>query len=56
VISGLRGAPDASASAFTMRSIAASTRARTPSSKVRTFSLMIASSGITFSVAVILLA
>jgi hypothetical protein len=32
-----------------MRVIAASTRWRTPSSKVRTLSLMIASSGITFS-------
>ena len=32
-----------------MRSIAASTRLRTPSSKVRTLSLMIASSGMTFS-------
>ena len=32
-----------------MRSIAASTRLRTPSSKVRTLSLMMASSGMTFS-------
>ena len=45
----LFGALDASASALTMRSIAASTRFRTSSLNVRTFSLMIASSGITFS-------
>ena len=43
------GAPEASASALTIRSMAASTRFRTPTSKVRTFSLMSASSGITFS-------
>src|SRR5579864_1527891 len=49
MISGSFGAPDASASAFTIRSIAASTCLRTPSSKVRTFNLIIASSGITFS-------
>ena len=49
VISGVRGAPEAAASALTIRSIAASTRLRTPASKVRTFSLMIASSGMTFS-------
>ena len=47
VISGFLGAPDAAASAFTIRSIASSTRLRTPSSKVRTFSSMMASSGIT---------
>ena len=49
MISGGLGAPEAAASALTIRSIAASTRLRTPSSKVRTFSLMIASSGMTFS-------
>src|SRR5207302_962208 len=49
VISGGLGDPDAKASALTMRSIEASTRLRTPSLKVRTFSLIVASSGITFS-------
>jgi hypothetical protein len=49
VISGSRGAPEAAASALTIRSIAASTRLRTPSSKLRTLSLMTASSGMTFS-------
>ena len=49
MISGGLGAPDAAASALTIRSIAASTRVRTPSSNVRTFNLMTASSGMTFS-------
>jgi hypothetical protein len=49
VISGGLGAPDAAASAFAMRSIAASTRLRTLSSNVRTFNLINASSGIMFS-------
>jgi hypothetical protein len=43
------GAPDACASASTIRLIASSTWVRTASSKVRTFSLMTASSGMTFS-------
>ena len=49
MISGGLGAPEAAASALTIRLIAASTRLRTSSSKVRTLSLMTASSGITFS-------
>ena len=49
MISGGLGAPDAAASALTIRVIAASTRVRTFSSKVRTFSFMTASSGMTFS-------
>ena len=48
-ISGGFGAPAAVASALTIRSMAASTCLRTPSSMVRTFNLMIASSGMTFS-------
>ena len=45
MISGSLGAPDAAASALTMRSIDASTFARTRSSKVRTLSPSIASVG-----------
>ena len=49
MISGGFGAPDAAASALTIRVIAARTRVRTSASNVRTFSLMTASSGMTFS-------
>ena len=49
MISGGFGAPDAAASALTIRVIAARTRVRTSSSNVRTFSFMTASSGMTFS-------
>ena len=49
MISGGLGAPEASDSALTIRLIASSTRCRTASSKVRTLSLITASSGITFS-------
>ena len=49
VISGGSGAPEAAASALTIRSMAASTRLRTSSSKVRTLSLRSASSGMMFS-------
>jgi hypothetical protein len=49
VISGGFGAPDARASASTIRLIAPSTCSRTSSSKARTFNLIVASSGMTFS-------